>query len=107
MRTGAGNGWDERRGSGRPLVTRPDGTPEGVDAGHVLGTHWHGLLENDAFRRRLLGRVADLSGRAFVPAPDTEEVKSRRPVLTSTAPVLMKLRRSKKLGKSPKMNATI
>jgi adenosylcobyric acid synthase len=38
----------------------------------VLGTHWHGLLENDAFRRALLHRVADLAGRrGFHPAPDT------------------------------------
>lgn len=61
----------ERRGRVAPLVTLDGGTPEGVDRGHVLGTHWHGLLENDAFRRRLLTRVADLTGRAFVPAPDT------------------------------------
>ncbi len=36
---------------------------EGSDAGAVLGTHWHGLLENDGFRRALLRRVAD-AGRA-------------------------------------------
>ncbi|GAA2553349.1 cobyric acid synthase [Pseudonocardia hydrocarbonoxydans] len=42
--------------------------PEGSERGHVWGTHWHGLLENDGFRRRLLERV----GRAgFVAAPDT------------------------------------
>ena len=46
--------------------------PEGSDGGHVLGTHWHGLLENDAFRRALLHRVADLAGRpGFHPAPGT------------------------------------
>jgi adenosylcobyric acid synthase len=45
---------------------------EGSDAGAVLGTHWHGLLENDGFRRALLRRVADQAGRTgFVPAPDT------------------------------------
>jgi adenosylcobyric acid synthase len=45
---------------------------EGSDAGAVLGTHWHGLLENDAFRRALLRRVADRARRTgFVPAPDT------------------------------------
>ncbi|MBV8541442.1 MAG: cobyric acid synthase [Pseudonocardiales bacterium] len=48
------------------------GADEGSDAGHVLGTHWHGLLENDAFRRALLRRVARLAGRSgFRPAPDT------------------------------------
>lgn len=45
---------------------------EGSDTGAVLGTHWHGLLENDAFRRLLLARVAQQAGRAgFVAAPDT------------------------------------
>jgi len=36
---------------------------EGSDAGVVLGTHWHGLLENDGFRRVLLTRVAEQAGR--------------------------------------------
>ncbi|HXV94327.1 MAG TPA: cobyric acid synthase CobQ, partial [Pseudonocardia sp.] len=36
------------------------------------GTHWHGLLENDSFRRVLLRRLAAQAGRTgFVPAPDT------------------------------------
>ncbi|MGH3864659.1 MAG: cobyric acid synthase [Pseudonocardiaceae bacterium] len=48
------------------------GVAEGSDGGHVLGTHWHGLLENDAFRRALLRRVARLAGRTgFRPAPAT------------------------------------
>jgi len=52
-----------------PLVTDVD---EGSDGGHMLGTHWHGLFENDAFRRALLRRVAGLAGRpGFLPAPDT------------------------------------
>jgi adenosylcobyric acid synthase len=51
------------------LVT---GVEDGSDGGHVLGTHWHGLFENDAFRRALLGRVAQLAGRpGFQVAPDT------------------------------------
>jgi len=54
-----------------PLVHTPT-AGEGSDAGTVLGTHWHGLLENDGFRRVLLARVAAQAGRAgFVPAPDT------------------------------------
>ncbi|MHA6626184.1 cobyric acid synthase [Pseudonocardia sichuanensis] len=45
---------------------------EGSDGGAVLGSHWHGLLENDGFRRALLRRVAAQAGRTgFVPAPDT------------------------------------
>lgn len=35
------------------------------------GTHWHGSLESDDFRRAFLREVAAASGRRFVPAPDT------------------------------------
>jgi adenosylcobyric acid synthase len=57
------------------LVSGPN---EGSDGGHVLGTHWHGLLENDAFRRALLRRVAQLAGRSgFQPAPDTDFAVAR------------------------------
>ncbi|MBO0877084.1 MAG: cobyric acid synthase CobQ, partial [Pseudonocardia sp.] len=51
-----------------------DGRPEGADAGTVLGTHWHGLLENDGFRRELLARVAP---PGFEPAPDTRFAEVR------------------------------
>jgi adenosylcobyric acid synthase len=45
---------------------------EGSENGPVLGTHWHGLLENDGFRRALLGRAAAHAGRdGFAVAPDT------------------------------------
>ena len=45
---------------------------EGSDNGTVLGIHWHGLLENDGFRRALLRRVAADAGRdGFTAAPDT------------------------------------
>jgi adenosylcobyric acid synthase len=51
---------------------------EGSDAGTVLGTHWHGLLENDGFRRALLTRVADQAGRrGFRAAPDTSFAAER------------------------------
>ncbi|MGH3827892.1 MAG: cobyric acid synthase [Pseudonocardiaceae bacterium] len=59
--------------SGDPgLIGGDDSAGEGSDGGHVLGTHWHGLLENDAFRRALLRRMARLAGRpGFRPAPAT------------------------------------
>jgi adenosylcobyric acid synthase len=60
--------------SGDPFLI--DG--EGSDAGAVLGTHWHGLLENDGFRRLLLARVAAQAGRTgFVAAPDTSFAAER------------------------------
>ncbi len=40
---------------------------EGAETDRVLGTHWHGLLENDAFRRRFLHWAAERAGRDFVP----------------------------------------
>ncbi|MFC0596949.1 cobyric acid synthase [Streptomyces palmae] len=44
---------------------------DGCRVGAVWGTHWHGSLESDGFRRAFLRRVAADAGRAFVPAPDT------------------------------------
>ncbi|TCO46536.1 adenosylcobyric acid synthase (glutamine-hydrolysing) [Actinocrispum wychmicini] len=55
-----------------PLVTLPDGTPEGALTNTIAGTHWHGLLENDAPRRELLRWAAAVAGRNFVPAMDTQ-----------------------------------
>jgi adenosylcobyric acid synthase len=46
--------------------------PGGCRVGAVWGTHWHGSLESDGFRRAFLGRVAAAAGRRFVAAPDTE-----------------------------------
>ncbi|WP_189222911.1 cobyric acid synthase [Saccharothrix coeruleofusca] len=55
------------------LVTLPDGAPEGALRGRVAGTHWHGLLENDAFRRAFLRWAAAHAGRdGFEPAPDVD-----------------------------------
>jgi len=45
---------------------------DGARAGGVFGTTWHGALENDGFRRAFLAEVARISGRRFVPAPDTD-----------------------------------
>jgi adenosylcobyric acid synthase len=40
---------------------------EGCRAGSVVGFSWHGALEHDDFRRALLGWVASIHGRDFVP----------------------------------------
>jgi adenosylcobyric acid synthase len=45
---------------------------DGGRAGSVWGTTWHGALENDGFRRAFLTEVTRISGRRFVPAPDTD-----------------------------------
>ncbi|MGV9859475.1 cobyric acid synthase [Gordonia sp. NPDC003425] len=47
--------------------------PEGAVSGSVWGTHWHGLLANDGFRREFLRDVAVEAGKAaFRVAPDTD-----------------------------------
>ncbi|CAM05163.1 adenosylcobyric acid synthase (glutamine-hydrolysing) [Saccharopolyspora erythraea NRRL 2338] len=60
------------------LVRLPGGTAEGGLSGSVAGTHWHGLFENDAFRRRFLTWAAGCAGRdGFVAAGDTSFAEVR------------------------------
>ncbi|MCA1655016.1 MAG: cobyric acid synthase [Pseudonocardiaceae bacterium] len=60
------------------LVTLPDGSPEGALTDAVAGTHWHGLLDNDGFRRAFLRWAADRAGRTgFVPATDISVADAR------------------------------
>ncbi len=57
---------------GEPFMTDAAGAAlDGCRAGAVRGTHWHGSLESDGFRRAFLRTVAAETGRAFVPAPGT------------------------------------
>src|ERR1022692_3840703 len=56
-----------RREGGEPLFA-----DEGCRAGAVAGTIWHGLLENDGFRRGYLRDVARACGLKFTVAPDTD-----------------------------------
>jgi adenosylcobyric acid synthase len=74
LATPSGTAWDEPV-TGYEIhhgqVVRSGETPligdEGAQTDRVLGTHWHGLLENDAFRRRFLRWAADRAGRDFEP----------------------------------------
>nr|WP_275691565.1 cobyric acid synthase [Mycolicibacterium sphagni] len=55
-----------------------DDTAQGYVRGAVFGTHWHGLLDNDEFRRAWLTTAADAAGRhGFRVATDTQ-VPARR-----------------------------
>ncbi|GLE51765.1 hypothetical protein ATCCBAA256_13420 [Mycobacterium montefiorense] len=55
-----------------------DSQPHGIVGGAIYGTHWHGLLDNDEFRRGWLTRVAAAARRRrFVVADDTN-VAARR-----------------------------
>ena len=67
---------------GQPWFTSEPGgggTPlDGCRSGAVAGTLWHGILENDEFRRSYLTEVARLAGRDFTPAPDTSFAAARQ-----------------------------
>ncbi|WP_016907234.1 cobyric acid synthase [Streptomyces xiaopingdaonensis] len=57
---------------GEPFTVDAEGRAiDGCRVGSVSGTHWHGALECDAFRRALLREVAGVTGRDFTPAPST------------------------------------
>lgn len=64
-----------------------DAEPQGLVRGAVFGTHWHGLLDNDDFRRAWLVRVADAAGRRFVPG-DTDVAARRDAQLDLAADLL-------------------
>jgi adenosylcobyric acid synthase len=56
------------------VVSRDSGEPffadEGCRVEAVAGTSWHGLMENDGFRREYLSYVARVAGRSFTGADD-------------------------------------
>jgi adenosylcobyric acid synthase len=56
------------------VVSRDSGEPffadEGCRVEAVAGTSWHGLMENDGFRREYLSYVARVAGRSFAGADD-------------------------------------
>ena len=58
-----GDGW---------FTAQPDGGTalDGCRVRATRGTSWHGVLENDAFRRAYLTETARLAGRRFEAAPD-------------------------------------
>ena len=55
-----------------------NGEPQGIMRGAVFGTHWHGLLDNDDFRRAWLARVADAAGRSGFVVSHHTDVAARR-----------------------------
>jgi adenosylcobyric acid synthase len=55
-----------------------DGSPEGYRRGQVFGTHWHGLFDNDDFRRQWLTLAAAAAGRDGFVVADDVNVAARR-----------------------------
>ena len=54
------------------------GAVQGYVRGAVFGTHWHGLFDNDAFRRRWLTDAARAAGRDGFLVADDVSVPARR-----------------------------
>ena len=75
------HGQVEVRGGEPWFTSEPNGrgTPlDGCRTGAVAGTLWHGIMENDEFRRAYLTEVARRAGRDFTPAPDTSFAAARQ-----------------------------
>jgi adenosylcobyric acid synthase len=66
------HGMADVRGGDGFLADENGQALDGCRVGSVWGTHWHGALESDRFRRAFLRRIAADAGRAFTPAPDTD-----------------------------------
>ncbi|WP_207630762.1 MULTISPECIES: cobyric acid synthase [unclassified Actinopolyspora] len=68
-----------RRSGDLPALISGASGGEGAVHGSVVGTHWHGLFENDGFRREFLGWVADRAGRTgFRCSSETSFAELRR-----------------------------
>jgi adenosylcobyric acid synthase len=66
-----------------------DWSSVGIRRGAVFGTHWHGLLDNDAVRRQWLTEAAVASGRhGFVVADDVDVAARRDAQLDAMADLL-------------------
>ncbi|MBV9922326.1 MAG: cobyric acid synthase [Pseudonocardia sp.] len=65
---------------GQVSVEGGDAFLDGCELGAVRGTTWHGIFDDDGFRRAFLRDIAARTGRDFVPAPDTSfaAVRERR-----------------------------
>jgi adenosylcobyric acid synthase len=58
--------------------TEDDWLGVGIRRAHVYGSHWHGLLDNDALRRQWLADAAVAVGRSGFVVADDVDVASRR-----------------------------
>jgi adenosylcobyric acid synthase len=74
------------------LLSRDGGEPffadEGCRVEAVAGTAWHGLMENDSFRREYLAYVARVAGRAFTGAQEVSFAAIREAQLDRLADLI-------------------
>ncbi len=61
---------------------------EGCVSGSVSGSTWHGLLENDEWRRRFVTDVARSAGRRFVVASGTDFARRREERIDALADLI-------------------
>jgi len=75
-------GYEIHHGTVRRYAAEPwfeaDGLPQGFRRGAVFGTHWHGLLDNDEFRRGWLTFAAAAAGRSGFQVAEDTGVAERR-----------------------------
>jgi adenosylcobyric acid synthase len=64
--------------SGEAAWFDADGSAQGYRRGQVFGTHWHGLFDNDDFRRLWLTGAAAAAGRDGFVVADNVDVAARR-----------------------------
>ncbi|HUC36798.1 MAG TPA: cobyric acid synthase [Acidimicrobiales bacterium] len=78
------HGEVERLDGGGPGA-EPLFADEGCRRGAVTGTVWHGLFENDVWRRAYLEEVAGTAGRRWVPSEETSFADLREKTLDGLA----------------------
>lgn len=81
----ATSGYEIHHGIPTPLdAPRDEDFLDGMRVGTTWGTHWHGALEHDDFRRAFLLRVAEQAGHPWRPAPDAPGYAERREAMIDT-----------------------
>lgn len=60
---------------------RGEDFPGGVRIGNTCGTTWHGLFDNDGFRRAWLSQLAETVGSPWTPDPDAPGFAERRELM--------------------------
>lgn len=63
-------GYEIHHGRPTRLAEPDEDFLDGMRVGTTWGTHWHGALEHDSFRRAWLTRVAEQAGHPWRPSPD-------------------------------------
>jgi cobyric acid synthase CobQ len=79
------SGFEIRHGQPRRVGGAPLLGDEGCRSGGVIGTSWHGILENDQLRRDWLSEAAQRASRRFIVSPDLEFARVREDHYERTA----------------------